>query len=442
MANREHADALDIHKFAYVASTSPGAVGAYKAWIDTSTTPPKLKFRGASNAFWIEVGIWDQDLIDIGALTPADNDFLQRKSGVWTHRTVAQVLTDLNLVIGTNVQAYDPELAALAGLTSAANKLPYFAGSGTAATTTLTAFARTMLDDAAASDVRTTLGLGTMATQNAVAVQIDGGEASFDADGLVLKSPGAGTLIVSLQSLASTKALTLEMNNGNRTLNLGGNLVVTSTATISGTNTGNELPSHTGHALQFLTSNGISTASWGNATMFGADVANLVTRLDLLESPATPKYYHVNQADNGLTYLQTVAVGPGDGTLDSTWIALPKPGRQTFKAFIAQTTTGTPTWSIKENGLQGTPTWSRSGAGDYTITLTGAFLANKFFCGGGIWYTDGTDVISYSLIRLSNNAAELSVTKTNSTSSARIELSTAIDTYTLNTLPIEFYVYQ
>lgn len=61
--------------------------------------------------------------------------------------------------LDTEKQPLSAELSALAGLTSAADKVPYFTGSGTASSMTVTAVARTVLDDVTTADMRSTLGL-------------------------------------------------------------------------------------------------------------------------------------------------------------------------------------------------------------------------------------------------------------------------------------------
>lgn len=61
-------------------------------------------------------------------------------------------------------QPLDATLTTLSDLTTSANTLPYFTGTDTATTTPLTAFGRSLIDDADAATGRTTLGLGTAAT--------------------------------------------------------------------------------------------------------------------------------------------------------------------------------------------------------------------------------------------------------------------------------------
>lgn len=87
----------------------------------------------------------------------------------------AAMRTLLGLVIGTNVQAYDAALASIAGLTLASGKMLYTTGTDTFAVADITAAGRAILAGADAAAQRVTLGLGTLATQDASAVAITGG---------------------------------------------------------------------------------------------------------------------------------------------------------------------------------------------------------------------------------------------------------------------------
>jgi hypothetical protein len=67
----------------------------------------------------------------------------------------------LGLVIGSNVQAYNAALQSISGLSTSADQMVYTTGSNSYATTGLSSFMRTLLDDANDSTARTTLGLGS-----------------------------------------------------------------------------------------------------------------------------------------------------------------------------------------------------------------------------------------------------------------------------------------
>jgi hypothetical protein len=121
----------------------------------------------------------DKGIQFTGSGTAATYDLTAAGKALLDDADASAQRTTMGVAIGSDVQAYDAGLASIAGLTTAANKVIYTTGSDTYAVTDFTAFGRSLVDDADAAAGRTTLGLGTAATQTVGTsannvVQLDG----------------------------------------------------------------------------------------------------------------------------------------------------------------------------------------------------------------------------------------------------------------------------
>ena len=145
-----------------VATSTPAANAIPKAGAGGTLDPAWLPDLSATYQ------MLDADLTAIAGLSPSADDIIQRKAGVWATRSPAQFKLDLVLtksdvglgnVTNTQQQPISDILTDFAALIQAADKGIYFSSSTAASTFDLTGFARTLLDDASASAMRSTLGL-------------------------------------------------------------------------------------------------------------------------------------------------------------------------------------------------------------------------------------------------------------------------------------------
>ena len=183
--------------------------------------------------------------------------------------------------IGTTVQGYHANLAALAGLSGQANRLAYFTAAGALALATVTETARTLLAASDAAAQRTALGLVIGNHVQGYSAALDEWAALARPSGDVVGTSGSQTLSSkTLTSLRETQTAPT-ISGGTLTLNcaLGNVFQVALNAAITTLAFSNVPAAGTAYALTLaLTADGTARAvTWGSAVKWPGGTAPTLT---------------------------------------------------------------------------------------------------------------------------------------------------------------------
>ncbi len=138
-----------------LAQTSPGTSPLSIAKGGTNAATAAAARTNLGLAIGSAVQAWDADLDALAALGGTNTIYYRSGANTWTAVTIGGMLS----FSGGTLNVGDPELAALAGLTSAADKCFYFTGSGTASTLDCPSWSRAVISAASASAGRIAFGL-------------------------------------------------------------------------------------------------------------------------------------------------------------------------------------------------------------------------------------------------------------------------------------------
>lgn len=255
-----------------------------------------------------DVQAYDAQLADIAGLTPTDNGVVIGNGTNFVVESGSTLKTSLGLTIGTDVQAYDAQLSDIAGLTPSDGN--FIVGDGT-----------NFVAESGAT-ARTSLGLGSIATQASSNVTITGGSVTGITD-LAVADGGTGA---STAANARVNLLPSYTGNGGKVLAVTSGATDVEWITVGGgggsgdvtgpsSSTDNTVPRFDGSTGKIIQTSGvtindsneITTGAWKAteiAVAYGGTGASTLT--GIIKGNGTSAF---TAATAGTDYLAPAAIG-------------------------------------------------------------------------------------------------------------------------------------